>query len=282
MKHRKCQITIFFLLGLVLLVGSAFIIYLNNKPKTEESPNIPYEATPIKLFVENCIRETGKNALLHIGKHGGYYETKEPYLIDEKFDLPYYLYNNLDFSPSLNDIEAEISKYVDDNLLQCIGDFQEFRKQGFDVKRGIPSSSTLIGENIVSFDLSFPIEIKKGNSKQKIERFNVNLNGIHLKNVYNVTKEIVNFQYENSDKLCLTCIYQLSKKTDLYIDLLNYRNNSIIFIIKDYNITSDRIMEKPYNFTFAIKYAGISCGNINALEDPDLVQECIELKTNEK
>lgn len=267
---------------MVLLVGSAFIIYLNNKPKAEENSNIPSEINPIKLFVENCIEDIGKNALLHIGKHGGYYNTKEPNLKDGNFDLPYYLYSNLDFSPSIKDIEFEISKFIDHNLLQCIGDFQEFKKQGYDIKQGSPSSSTFIGEDLVSFDLSFPIEIEKGSSQQKIDRFNVNLNDVHLKNIYNVSKEIVSFQYENPDRLCLTCVYTLSKKTRLYIDLLNYRNNSIIFTIKDYNRASDSIIEKPYNFTFAIKYAGISCDNVNALEDPDLVQECIELKTNEK
>ena len=283
MKNLKSQITIFVLLGLIISIGFGFVIYLNNgtikQTEIEKSNKIIFQTNPIKLFIENCIEDTGKSALIYIGKHGGYFETKKPYLKDANFDLPYYLYNNLDFSPSIHDIEYELSKYMDNNIQSCINNFEYFKKQGFGITYENPRASAFIGEDFVSFDLFFPIQIKKENTKQKIENFNVNLNEIHLKNIYNTSKEIVNFQYKNPDKLCLTCIYELSEKADLFIDVQSYRNNSIIFVIKDYNITSDSIINKPYNFTFSIKYVGISCDRLNEIEDPDLIQECIELKT---
>ena len=74
----------------------------------------------------------------------------------------------------------------------------------------------------------------------------------------------------------------MAEKYDFYVNVINYANTTLIFTIKDYNITKDIIFDIPYNFTFAIKYTGISCNNIGNIEDPDILQECIQIRTKGK
>ena len=69
------------------------------------------------------------------------------------------------------------------------------------------------------------------------------------------------------------------EENDVYINIIDYGNNSLIFTIKDYNITEDIILKSPFNFTFAIKYEGISCDKLATIEDPDILQECVEIRT---
>lgn len=281
--NKKGQIGALILCGLIILIGFSFVIYLKNNDIGEadigKTSNALFDIIFIKSYVQNCIEGTAKNSLIFIGKQGGYYEVKKPYLKDENFMLPYYLFNNIDFSPSIKDIEKEISRYIDDNLQLCVKGFDEFKIQGFEINQNKPKSKTKIASNSVSFDVDFPIIIKKGENTQKIENFNFAVEDFHLQNIHKVSKEITAIQYNEPNKLCISCIYDLAETNDLYIGINNYGNNSLIFAVKDYNITEDTILKSPFNFTFAIKYEGISCDKLSTIEDPDILQECIEKRT---
>ena len=274
--NKKGQITVIVLFGLTILIGFGFVFYLKNngisQPQIEKTTNLPFDISQIKLYIQNCIESTGKNALILIGKQSGYYELKKPYLKYENFNLPYYLYNNIDFSPSIKDIEKEISKYVDNNLHLCINNFEDFKQQGFDITNDKIKSTTNIGMNSISFDINFPITIKKENNIQRISNFNALLDNSNLYKIHKVSKEITNLQYKEPNKLCLSCLYDLGIKNDLYIDVIEYSNNSLIFNIRDYNFSVTKI----YNFTFAIKYPEVSCENLAGVDDFTFLNECLE------
>lgn len=280
MYSKKSQVALFLILGFIILIGFAFAVYIKDnavkQPEIEKTTNILFDANPIKLYVQNCIESTGKNALILIGKQGGYYQLKKPNLEDDNFNLPYYIFDNLDFSPSLEQIEKEISKYVDGNIQYCINDFEEFRKQGFDITDNVVKSNTRIGTNSVSIDVNFPIEIRKEDNIQKIDNFNMMLNNVHLSNIHKVIKEVIDFQLNNPNSVCLSCLYKLAEENNLYIDIIQYQNNSLIFNIRDYNITEDNIIKSPYNYTFAVKLEDISCNNFIGTEDQFFVQRCID------
>ena len=279
--NKKSQITYFLLFSLIILIFGGFYFYTNNQnqikeTKIEKSSEIIFDTSPIKFYIENCIENTGKDALIHIGRHGGYYELKKPYLIDENFKLPYYAVENLDFSPSLNVIENEISKYLDNNLPICINNFEEFKEQGFEIKQNKAKFETKIEQSSVSFDVNFPITIKKVNRIQKIEKFSGYIPNFHLKSINDVNKIIISQQIQNPNSVCLSCLYELAEENNLYIDLIKYSNSSLIFDIRDYNITEDNIIKSPYNFTFAVKLLDISCDNFIRTDDIFFIQRCVE------
>ena len=280
MYSKKSQVALFLILGFIILIGFGFTIYIKNnavkQPEIEKTTNIQFDINPIKLYIQNCIETTGKNALILIGRQGGYYELKKPYLKDSNFDLPYYIYDGIKFSPPLETIEKQISKYVDINLQLCINNFEIFKEQGFDITEDTIKTNSKIGTNSISIDVIFLIAIRKDQKTQKIDNFNVLLDNIHLSNIHKVGKEAVNFQLNNPNSICLSCLYELAEEHNLDLYIVKYQNSSLIFNIREYNITEDPIIKSPYNFTFAIGLINISCDNLIGTDDLFLVQRCVD------
>src|SRR3989338_760944 len=245
--RNKAQITIFILFGFILLIGFSFIAYTNNGVKETEIEKVsvaPFDITQIKLYVEN-------------------------------FNLPYYVYENLDFSPSISDIEKEISKYVDNNLKSCLKDFEKFKKQGFEIKQGEIKYDTAIERSSVLIKVDFPIAIKKEDKTIKLNEFKIKIDS-PLSKIFNLTKEMVVIQLEDIDSVCLSCLYQLTNRNNLYLDIFDYDDSSLIFSIKDYNIKEDNLIKSPYTYNFAIKALNISCDNFVGTDDMFFIEMCAD------
>jgi hypothetical protein len=80
--NRKAQVTLFVIIGVVVVLATAGIFYMNNlavKQKTGEGVirqiETPIEVTPIKNFVEDCVEQTALKALDLIESQGGYIDT---------------------------------------------------------------------------------------------------------------------------------------------------------------------------------------------------------------
>lgn len=75
---KKGQITLFIILGIVLIFSTAIIIFIRTQAK-EEMPlipevteSLPVAVQPVKDYIEDCIYITSKEAIEMIGTHGGY------------------------------------------------------------------------------------------------------------------------------------------------------------------------------------------------------------------
>ena len=280
--NKKSQIVIFVLLGLILLIGFGFISHLNNNIKDTEIKkvtNVQFDISSIKLYVENCIQNTAKNALILIGKQGGYYETKTPYIHYNNFYRPYYLIEGLDY-PSLSYIEEEISKYIKEKLPSCLNGLNEFKKQGFEINLGALNIHTSSSYNEVYIKTQMQLEIKKDDYAYQLNDF-ANTIKIPLGKIYNVSREIINLQLKDKNKLCLSCLNDLIESSGIYIDIFNYVNNTLIFDLRAYNTSISSDNYTSYNFTFAVKYKGVSCDDLISIDDFVLIVDCIEAKKEE-
>jgi len=75
---KKAQLTIFLIIGIILLFSSAIVFYIKGEviedtaavlPQIER---VPLELQPLKTFVENCIRDVATDAIKKLGLYGGY------------------------------------------------------------------------------------------------------------------------------------------------------------------------------------------------------------------
>lgn len=90
MKSRKSQITMLMILGLVLFIAVGFILYVSKsvvKKQSQQSvkkvEDTALEVQPIKEFVQKCLDKLGKDAVILLGKQGGYiYKSQGGTLID--------------------------------------------------------------------------------------------------------------------------------------------------------------------------------------------------------
>jgi hypothetical protein len=78
-NNKKAQITVFIILGILLLFGSSLTIYIKSKvtQSTDFDEIIGTTSTeirPVKEFVEQCMHDLGKEAIILVGENGGYVE----------------------------------------------------------------------------------------------------------------------------------------------------------------------------------------------------------------
>src|SRR3989344_5415298 len=77
-KQKNAQVTLFIIVGLVILasVGLYFYLTAESQKETIDIPeiteNIPAEMQAVRRYVEQCVETTATDAVRLIGMHGGY------------------------------------------------------------------------------------------------------------------------------------------------------------------------------------------------------------------
>lgn len=172
---------------LALQVGKAEIL------EREEIEEVPIEVQPIKDYVEHCIAQVGEDAVYLVGLQGGYYEIYGESIGLSGYSVPIYFYLNKTVIPTLEDIEKEVDRYIEDNIDGCLDNFSMFKNQGFDIEVSTKkSNSSIIGTKIY-FDLYHPLEISKENFKSNINKFSYMLNFDFL-SVHNIIMDVAEEQ----------------------------------------------------------------------------------------
>jgi len=202
---KRGQITIFIIIGIILLFTVALVVYLVNSSAKVHPPVqqlvVSDSVRPIQVYVTDCLSKVSKDALLKIGETGGYatLENKHlsispiPYrsdaLIFEPQILPYWYHlkdckeNSIGCLDSRmpplcksgsvcvidsrgdNSIEQELDDYVSSHITDCVGDFGSF-KDRFDITNtGKIGTETVISESNVEFKLNYPLTVSVKGSK---------------------------------------------------------------------------------------------------------------------
>lgn len=233
---KKSQITIFIIIGIILLFSSALIFYIKNKV-TGVSPDpviiqqqLPEDLEGIKKYVEQCIYTTGKQAVTILGSQGGYIYPNDygitgnvndpteatginPFPNIQNYVVPYWYY--LESSNTCNgvcvftskrptltgqdpsSIESQISRYIEENLEYCISDFEVYKNMGYTVKLNGPIKvKTTIARSDVVLDVSWPI-IAGQENKKELNQFIVHL-PLELKNIYKFADKVMAFEQNQS------------------------------------------------------------------------------------
>ena len=94
MKNKKSQITIFMIIGLVIIIGGAVFFSLTQKVEKPFEPEIkiiqeqvPVEFDPIKKYASDCAYSIGVEGLKIIGRQGGYISFTDKNLNKESFTI---------------------------------------------------------------------------------------------------------------------------------------------------------------------------------------------------
>jgi len=204
-KQKKGQITIFILLGLVFVISISALVYIQKQGLVFRHGNlISGEAEPIVDYVDMCIDELGKEALMLAGHQGGFvklpdYIQNNPFThLDYGLKIPYWYYEGRDISPSLDEIELQLADYVNENLDECINNLEQFQQE-FDIEFDEQHSVQVdIARKDVNFKLTYPI-ILTDKLKQKVifvSEYNSKID-VAFKKVYELAKRIL--EKENSD-----------------------------------------------------------------------------------
>lgn len=262
-KNKLAQITLFVILGLILVFVLGIGIYFVSNISKEKSKALPekvqqvsLDTLPIKTFTEECIKRAVIESAYEFGQQQGYYNTPKPYLDTSFSNIAYYYYKGKDLVPDNKVFEKEFAKIIEENLLIDCTDFSIFENLGYNIEFNYLNATTSIFDEEVSVNIDYPLSIKKGNAVNSISKFSYKL-PFRIGHINKISKELVNAIVEEPYALDLTLLLNY----DVDISVFHYDACNDVYIISD-NQSKTKYSDDDYVFTFAVRLDDEYC-NVN-------------------
>lgn len=221
--EKKSQITLIIALAIFILIIAALIFYIANYYKKNLSEPLVFERASIESYINNCLKKTAEDGLKKLGKNG--------FSVDA---------NKI---PSIGEVQDQLSHYMNSNLNVCLKDFEDFRKQGWDVEKGDVNADVQINEQDVGFDVAYPLKVSDKSNTINFERFALKL-GIRLKYIYGLIGKIADFKFKYGKEVDLTTLRDYDLEVTIFTD-----KGSFVYVIDD---KKSLIMNEPYRFRLTI------------------------------
>ncbi len=198
---RKGQLSIFVIVGLIIIIVSGVLYWNYNKNKISELKNedssiiLDNHASAIKNYIEQCLYDVTKKGVYLIGLQGGYidpeyndlygdYDQTE-FIKSGSLKIPYWIYEGQDISPKVEQIETKLERYVIveamnctkiDNLPSLAGlDIElpdtNYYQTYFDFSLEESYLNVSINENEVEVVYYFPIKLKQNEDSVLISNY---------------------------------------------------------------------------------------------------------------
>ncbi len=217
-RSSRAQITVFIVIGLILLLTVATVFYFTYY--TEQTPSFVLSQDPVTAYVQQCIVDTTKEAVQLAGEHGGaiyqenYTDTEKKlldllpfnsdvlFLANGKQQLSYWYYQKSDgidrvAIPELEkqasgdgSIQDQLEQYVGNKMQDCLNNFAALKNNGILVEpTGNMIVSSTIADRSVEVTITYPLKITQGDSTSSQESFTA-LVPVGLKRTYTLAREI--------------------------------------------------------------------------------------------
>ncbi len=181
---KRGQITVFLVVGIVILLLSAGFFFIFSKMKKaplevelEESQKFLGVPGMVQSFVEKCIKDTIDPAIYLLAMQGGVIYPKEDNLILlTDYGLVNYAWMNGLNGLSREKMEKDLATYLEENIDFCLRDFETFERQNNLVEPNYEKikAKVIIQKSTIKTELYFPLQIVLSNEdKTTIEKFSV-------------------------------------------------------------------------------------------------------------
>jgi hypothetical protein len=263
---KKSQITVFIIVGILMLVVSVMLYYFSNISRDTRTDYgdviLSYDfAQPIYNQLNECFSESGDYSLYHLSMRGGYYDVPLDSALYLWYDVPYYYhYEKGNIMPSLKNIETEIEKALKNSFFECAQNIIEIYD---DVEINFNSLSFEVDiiENYVLFDTIGDIKVKKGDLVHTIKGLSFDIRS-NLNQHYDIAKRIVEFQENNPNYVRIGHITEIGYFEKIYIGLY-YADNYVVYRTLINLTHSD---EEYDEFLFAVKYNWVEESSFSSKE----------------
>ncbi len=224
LPNKKAQVTIFIIIGLILLVITGIVLYINSNNGFNNEPNthntiIETETKyqPVVNYVDQCLNSIGTKIIKQMGSQGGYLKPEQLFETDiakpydaegvrltqsEKTTIPYWIYSKEESEqneyvtptieiPELKNIQQNYEEEIDKQLLSCINNFQdlEFSGASFEIEQN-PKTKVVFTNEDINILTTLPIKITKPDGTiKKISQFEKTID-IPFKKYYLMAKII--------------------------------------------------------------------------------------------
>jgi hypothetical protein len=203
---KKAQLTIFIIIGLLLLLSVGLVIYFTTQQITkpiEEEVIMPEDVRPVYEFVQACADDIAREGLGILGLQGGF--IRLPGIIERTpsayvpldtlgaFKVPLWYYEGEDRTPSIGYMEREISRHVNERLRECAEGFQTFQGRMSVAEEGNVTTRTTIADDQVILRISWPLALTAADRTTRISEFVVRL-PVKLKQMWELANATMGYE----------------------------------------------------------------------------------------
>lgn len=199
--RKRGQITIFIIIGLIILLSAAVVMYFYQQRVTapiKKTVAVPEDVKQIYDYVTECTSQISKEGLIMMGTQGGFIEV--PQIIARNYNAhipgdpagftktPLWYYEGEDRTPSLEYMQKTLAQHVKNNLPECINNFEAF-KQRYKVTQKseiLPVVSFTDEETIIL--LKWSLEIETPDRTTDLTEF-VTSHAVKIKKMYELAKK---------------------------------------------------------------------------------------------
>jgi len=157
LRSRRSQMTVFIILGLVIMMIFLLVLYITG---LKQQDTLPPSEEEIKYIAEQCIKRSAEHGLHLIGLQGGYISISKPHFETEISNVTYSRY-----LPSLSNMGVDLAEYINNHVVTCIYNFTKTRS----IKMSTPDAQVKFGQRNVIITIDDFISINKNDSITKIE-----------------------------------------------------------------------------------------------------------------
>jgi hypothetical protein len=182
MKHKKSQLSLFIIVGLIVLFAIFFILYaritaVRNQVTQPLSNEIlaKQAAETIQTHVQNCLESVSTNAIIVMGQRGFYLTDAITYNLSFDPELPITVLFDKDISrlPSKQQIAEKITFFItNDNVgvPHCINK-EYISKIAPGATFGALTASAEVQQQKIVITLHYPISFKMGTQSMALEEY---------------------------------------------------------------------------------------------------------------
>ncbi|VVB82787.1 Uncharacterised protein [uncultured archaeon] len=199
-KNKKAQVTIFIIIGIIIVAAVAVFLVVRSNLAVG---NIPANIQPVYNNFLSCLEDNAKTGISILESRGGYIELPKfepgnsfmPFSSQLNFfgnSIPYWYYvsgNNIQKEqvPSQQSMEKSLANFINDRIMTC--DYSSYYSQGFEITQDEPTASVSIKNNNVDVSVNMNMKISFGNDTSLIQNHKVSI-ASDLGALYNSAKII--------------------------------------------------------------------------------------------
>ena len=245
MLDKRGQITLFIILGFVLLIVGLFLYFVATEEEgydLQKESNFQNQVSAIKFYVSRCLEDESSFALFVLGMQGGNIDLPAYHFSSKSFDTSYLYFNGDSKLPSIEEIEEQLSDYITTNIHDC-ADFSKFNN--VDIVEDEINIETVLGYNDVRFRMNWPLTIKQGTLASQISDFSVTT-PVRFLSIYRIIQNIINATKIHPEVIDT---FNLLNQNTTRIDFVIFNDDTVLYLIVD---NQSRLnVGQPYTFLFA-------------------------------
>lgn len=197
--RRRGQLTIFILLGVIMMIIVGLMLYTVGIVSLPGERIKVTERQQVQDFATQCLAIAGKDSLDVFGVHGGYIMLPPPF-----FNAPAtaYLYSNgnANLLP-LDKAELSVATETKTRFLRCVDGFKTLSGVTVEVQKE-PEIKSTFGARDTTFRMNYAFQVRKGDERWDFDEFGITMEVPALNN-YLVANATVQSQLQNDGQINL-------------------------------------------------------------------------------